>query len=200
MRAFPCLVAGLLLVGCQRQAPTSARQRLCPSDTSGLVTEDVVAVPAWKARLVTCSYGPAESDALESTLYLQEEGQPLRRLAAGLAGTLHPLLASRRLFSCQDNAVLSTTAPLLIDLQGKASALLPHAGSLRACNTVGTGEQVLVQYDAAVDDAPPFSLVRVYGAEGSLLVEQRFDHEGSVAFAVDGKPYTGEVLEPERPD
>jgi hypothetical protein len=200
MKSLVILLAGLLLAGCQRQAPTAAQHGLCPSDTSGLVTEDVAEVPAWKARLVSCTYGPAESDALESTLYVQEEGQPLRRLATGLAGTLHPLLASQRLFSCQDNAVLSTTAPLLIDLQGKATALLPHAGELRACNTVGTGDQVLVQYDVAIDDGPPYSFVRVYGAEGSLLVEQRFDHEGSVAFAVDGKPYTGEVLEPERPD
>jgi hypothetical protein len=200
MRLPALLLAGLALAACQRQSPASAHKGNCPSDASGLVTEDDVAVPAWNARLVSCAYGPAESEALESTLYVLEEGQPLRRLATGLTGTLHPLLASRRLFSCQDNAVLSTTAPLLIDLQGKATALLPHAGTLRACNTVGTGEQVLLQYDAASDDGMAFSLVRVYDAAGAVLVEQRFDHEGSVAFAVEGKPYTADVLEPEQPD
>ncbi|MEN9704710.1 MAG: hypothetical protein RLZZ393_589 [Pseudomonadota bacterium] len=173
---------------------------LCPTDSGGLVTEDHVAVPAWKAELITCGYGPAESEALESTLYVKEEALPLRRLATGLTGTLHPLPASRKLFSCQDNGVISTTAPLLIDLSGTAQALLPHAGSLRACNRVGTGEQVLVHYDEAGENNVPFSQVRIYGADGALLVEQRFEHEGSVVFVVDGKPFTAEVLVPEMPD
>jgi len=66
---------------------------------------------------------------------------------------------------------------------------------------VGTGEQVLVQYDEIDSpDSAPFSIVRVYGAEGEMLVEQRFDHEGNIAFSVDSKPYSAEVLEPEMPD
>lgn len=195
------LLACLALAGCYRQAPLPAHAGLCPSDSTGLVTEDHLPVPAWQARLVTCTYGPADSDALESTLYVEEAGQPLRRLAAGLTGTLHPLLQSRRLFSCQDNTLMAATAPLLIELTGKATALLPHAGTLRACNTVGTGEQVLLQYDAVGDDnEQPYSIVRVYGADGSLLLEQRVEKEGSLSFTVDGEVYSAEVLQPEMPD
>ncbi len=191
----------LLLTACQRHAPPAKHAGLCPTDSIGQVTEDHLPVAAWKADLVTCSYGPAESDAIESTLYVQEADQPLRRLATGLTGTMHPLVIARRVFACQENTILGTTAPMLIDLYGAARALLPHAGSLRACNTVGTGEQLLLQYDdVAGADSAPFSIVRVYGSDGEPLIEQRFDHEGSIAFSVDGKPYTADVLEPEMPD
>lgn len=201
MKVPVIVMTSLLLAACQRHAPPAKQAGLCPTDSSGHVTEDRVPVAAWKADLVSCSYGPADSDAIESTVYVKEADQPLRRLATGLTGTLHPLAIARRVFACQENTVLGTTAPMLIDLEGKAKTLLPHAGSLRDCNVVGTGEQVLVQYDdAASPDSAPFSIVRVYGAEGELLVEQRFDHEGSIAFSVDGKPYTAEVLEPEMPD
>lgn len=199
----PVIVMGcLLLAACQRQAPQAAasHQGLCPTDSTGLVTEDRTAVAAWKADLVSCGYGPAQSDAVETTLFVKEEGQALRRLAAGLAGPLHPLPAARRVFACEDNSILGTAAPLLIGLDGKARTLLPHAGSQRSCDVVGTGEQVLVQYDDAADaDSKPFSVVRVYDADGNVLVEQRFEQEGSVAFTVDGKPYTAEVLQPELP-
>lgn len=201
MKVPVIVMASLLLVGCQRHVPTAKQAGLCPTDSTGQVTEDRMPVAAWHADLVTCSHGPAESDAIESTLYVKEADQPLRRLAAGLTGTLHPLAIARHVFACQENTVLGTTAPLLIDLEGHAKALLPHAGSLRDCNVVGTGEQVLVQYDEIDSpDSAPFSIVRVYGAEGEMLVEQRFDHEGSIAFSVDGKPYSAEVLEPEMPD
>lgn len=203
MKVHTLLWFGLLLSACQPHAPTAkpSNKGLCPTDRSGLVTEDHLAVPAWQATLVSCAYGPAEAEVPDATLYLQEAGQPVRRLAVGLVGTLHPLPMAKQLFSCQDNGASQTTAPLLVGLEGKSVALLPHAGLLRACTVVGSGEQVLVQYDLDVPQgAPPASLVRVYDADAALLIEQRFEHEGRIAFSVGGKPYEAEVLEPAEPD
>jgi len=79
--------------------------------------ESATPVPAWGATIVESERCVVESDDCEMTLYLQPNGSRRRLLASHVVGAVIALGPWRTIFSCEENSILGTSAPLLISLE-----------------------------------------------------------------------------------
>jgi len=167
-----------------------------PPDT---VSESGKVVPEWESRLVYCAYGPEESDAISIDVWVVKSGAAPVRLAQGLNGDFIPLVKARVLFACEYNSVMDAKRPIIIDLQGKQTLLPEHLGELRTCSSVGSGEQVFLQYDQVRNSDQLFATVRVFGSSGELIVEKEIVDDGVIEFSDAGRAYIARVSRPEPP-
>jgi hypothetical protein len=204
-----CMLVGIVLSACGRRSHTTESSgnskpvraaKVCPPRPPEAVDETSKIVPEWESKLVYCAYGPEESDAIAIDVYVVKAGDAPVRLAQGLVGDFIPLVKARRVFACEYNSVMDAKRPLLFDLQGTQTLLPEHPGYLRTCAAVGSGEQVLVQYDQIRDADQLFATARVFGSSGQLLVEREFLDDGVLEFSDAGQTYTVPVPAPEYPD
>jgi len=200
---------GCLLAACDRHPHSAAQSNhssanrtanVCQARPPDVVSESGKAVPEWDSRLVYCAYGPEESDDISVDVWVVKSGAAPVRLAQGLNGDFIPLVKARALFACEYNSVMDAKRPIIVDLQGKQTLLPEHPGYLRNCSGVGSGEQVLLQYDQVRDPDQLFATVRVFGSSGQLIVEKEFLDEGVMAFSENGQTYTAPVSKPEFPE
>lgn len=161
-----------------------------------ILEEKRTSVAEWNADLVECSYGPEASDVLSTTLYAVKAGGIAHVLSSGVTGTVLVLPKSEAIFSCDDNSGASYGAPKIVRLNGSSILLAEHAGRFNACERVGDGEQVLVQY-ADEENGQTFATVRIFNGDGSLLIDKRFDNAGEVEFSANGTTFTATVLKPQ---
>jgi hypothetical protein len=172
----------------------------CPLPTgTDIVSERRESVSAWSVELVECTYGPTHSDALVTTVYARQTSKDVQRLADGVVGSLIPLLGTKRIFACQDSGVMSDSGPFLVDLNSHVIRLPHHAGSPSRCEKVGTGEQVLMQYDNIEKSGSLFSVVRIYDGDGTVLADRKYSAAGQIYFSVGGKKFSVTVSEPAHP-
>lgn len=162
-----------------------------------VTSENVRVIEAWTLKLIEVSHGPPESDAILIDLYV-ERGEKRRLLAKNLVGPFVPLQRAKKIFSCEANDAMNTVGPVLVDLKGKKTKLPRHPGFLRDCITVGTGEELLLQY-SLMDGSALYNLVRVIDASGRTLIEKRLSAEGDVEFTVSGKSHQVRIPAPEVP-
>ena len=164
------------------------------------MNESTRRVPEWDSSLVFCVYGPEDSDAISVDVYIVNATGAQTRIAQDLVGDFIPLPKARVIFACEYNAIMQSARPMLLDLQGKKTLLPEHPGYLRTCESVGSGEQVLVQYDQVEESNHLFSTVRIYSSSGQLLVEKKIVEAGVVEFSDAGKAYSVPVNKPELPE
>ncbi|QSX40563.1 hypothetical protein [Shewanella cyperi] len=160
------------------------------------VTERTSIISEWALTLLEIERCLPESDVCGIELYIQGPKEK-HQLGANLTGPFFPLLKAKKIFACENNDVMETKGPELIDLNGNQTLLQPHPGYLRDCSLVGTGEEVLMHYSLV--DTKPFNLIRIFSSNGEILLEKRMDSEGVVEFTLLGQSYQVLVPAPEWP-
>ena len=161
--------------------------------------ERATPVPAWGATFVESERCVVESDDCEMTLYLQPNGSKRRLLASHVVGAVIALGPWRTIFSCEENSILGTSAPLLISLEGKVTHLRAHAGFLRQCMVVGDGAGVALIYNLGVEKSGLYNIVRVFDGAGKLVLEKNMPKSGEVEVTIGSQTYKVPVPEPEEP-
>jgi hypothetical protein len=203
-----CVLMGYALSACARRSHTTVNAAstkgvkaasICQPKPPETVDETSRVVPEWDSRLVYCAYGPEESDNIAIDVYVVKSGGAPVRLGQGLVGDFIPLVKAHVLFACEFNSVMDAKRPIILDLQGKQTLLPEHAGYLRTCTSVGSGEQVLLQYDQVRDPDELFATVRVFGSSGQLIVEKEFLDGGVLEFTDAGQTYSVAISAPEIP-
>lgn len=163
-----------------------------------VVTERISYVDPWNVTLIEREYCKPDSDVCQVELLITDGEGKRRSLAKGLQGRFVPLKRARKIFSCEDNTILSVPKPLLIDLDGAKQELPDHPGHLQNCSAVGTGEEVLLVY-VMLDAEGLYTLSRVLASTGKTLAEKRLRAAGSIEFTVEGKVHRAAVPAPQYP-
>lgn len=162
-----------------------------------VVTERATFIPAWSMTLVETEHCRPESDICSIKLHAEGKNKIRHLIASNLVGPFIPLPKAKRVFSCEDNALMETDGPELIGIDGSMIALPAHPGYLRDCNTVGTGEELLLIYSLL--DQTPYSLIRIIDSAGYLIVEKRMNSAGIIEFTVSNRRYQTHIPAPEHP-
>jgi hypothetical protein len=154
-------------------------------------------VPARDAQLATLA--ASNENGERSTFFIGNTIANLRGLDPTFAGRTLTLIDGRRPArsapSCE-NTLRETTASVLVDTQGSATALPSHPGTLIGCTVTGsTGNEVLLVY-RVMKDGRPFNLARVFDKFGLQLAETELDRAGTLQFTVAGNPTVVDIPGP----
>jgi hypothetical protein len=161
--------------------------------------ERATPVPAWHATLIESEHCVVESDVCEVTLYLQPDGSKRHLLASHVIGDVIALSPWRTIFSCEENSIMGTSAPLLISLDGKVTHLRAHAGFLRQCMVVGDSAGVALIYNVGSEKSGLHNIVRVFDGSGKLVLEKTLSKASAVEATIGSQTYKVPVPEPEEP-
>lgn len=144
-------------------------------------------IDAWGLALVEYYSGKPESDTGDYDLAIVHKNGVSRYIAKDLQGIFIPLPQARKVFACENNDIMETRGPKIVDLTGKVVQLKKHEGYLRTCEKVGSTEYVLLIYnyykelepskfqrDFGLKNLQLTGLARIYSADGQLVYGNEF--------------------------